>query len=115
MPRATGSGRWMCMRSRSSKPSRPAAPSGPTWSQGGVCGGDEFVDAVGVGAVAPEDGGGVAHRVLHADVGREQDGPAVGRVLPGRALERDEAVADLVAVQPGPQAELVVEPDPGLA
>src|SRR5690242_8101983 len=60
------------------------------------------IDVLGVFAVPGEYGVGVADGVSHSDVVGEQYCAAIGWVVSGWSLERNEAVADLVAVHPRP-------------
>ncbi len=57
----------------------------------------------------------VTDRIPDSDVVREQHSPSVSRIVSGGPLKRDEAVANLVVVHPGPQTQLIVETDAWLA
>jgi hypothetical protein len=74
---------------------------------------DKFVDPFGVRSIQPKDAGGIALGILDPGLTREQHRAPVSRVVARRPLERDEAVAHLVASHPRPQAQFVVEADPG--
>ena len=58
---------------------------------------------------------GVSDGVSDPDVVGEEHSPSVGRIVSRGALERDEAVADLVVVHPGSKAQFVVEANAWLA
>ena len=53
----------------------------------------------------------VPHLIAAPDGAGEEDRAAVQRVVPRWALKGDKAIAHLIAVDPGPQAEFAVKAD----
>src|SRR5512132_3108559 len=71
----------------------------------------EPVDSPGVLSVLLEDRVRVSDCVSHPRVVREQHGSSIGWIGSRWSFEGDEAIADLVAVHPRPEAQFVVSAD----
>src|SRR5512133_2578412 len=91
------------------------APVASAGGAAGIGGGHQFIDSPGVWSVHFEYRVGVSDRVPDPDIVGEQHSPSVGRIASRGGLERDEAVADLVVVHPGSEAQFAVEANAWLA